>query len=41
MHDMILPFSNNHDKKLIPLLENFGKCIAVPSTLMYLLNHKN
>ena len=41
IHDMILPFSNSYDKKLIPLLENFGKCIAVPSILMYLLNHKN
>ena len=27
---MILPFSNNCDKKLVPLLENFGKCITVP-----------
>ena len=38
---MILPFLNNCDKKLITLLENFGKCITVPSILMYLLNHKN
>ena len=27
--------------KLISLLENFGKYIAVSSILMYLLNHKN
>ena len=27
--------------KLISLLENFGKCIAVSLILMYLLNHKN
>ena len=38
---MILPFSSNGDKKLMSLLENFGKCIAVFSTLMYWLNHKN
>ena len=38
---MILSFSNNCDKKLIPLLENFRKCITVPSVLEYLLNHKN
>ena len=25
----------------IPLLENFGKCIVVFFTLMYLLNHRN
>ena len=41
IHDMILPFSNNCDKKLIPLLENFGKIMAVPSISMYLLNHKS
>ena len=38
---MILSFSNNCDKKLIPLLENFGKYIAVPSTLTDLLHQKN
>ena len=38
---MILSFSNNCNKKLIPLSENFGKFITVPSILMYLLNHKN
>ena len=41
IHDMILPFSNNCDKKLIPLLKNFGKCIIAPSILTYLLNQKN
>ena len=41
IEDMILPFSNNCDRKLIPLLEDFGKCITVPSILMYLLNHIN
>ena len=38
---MIIPFSDNCVKKFIHLLENFGKCITVPSTLMDLLNHKN
>ena len=36
---MILQFSNNCNKQLIPLLESFGKFITVPSILIYLLNH--
>ena len=40
-HDMTLPFSNNCNKKLKSLLENFGKFIAVPLISWYLLNHKN
>ena len=41
IHDVILPFSNNCDIELTSLLENLGKCIAVPSIFIYLLNHKN
>ena len=40
-HDMILPFSNNCDKELVLLFENYGKCITAPSILMYLLNNKS
>ena len=39
--DVILPFSNNYDMTLVSLLENSGKCIAVPSTLTYMLHNKN
>ena len=39
-HDVILPFSNNCDIELTSL-ENLGKCIAVPSIFIYLLNRKN
>ena len=33
-HDMILPFSNNCDEKLIFLLENFSECTTASSILM-------
>ena len=39
-HNMILPFSNNCDKKLIFLSRNFSKYVTASSVLMQLLYYK-